>query len=104
MLYEAKGLEKEALTAYENALDIDPGHVQSLVSMATVLRRLGGKSGPVIRSFLTEALRLDRMNSSAWFNLGQFYKDEGPMFVNEAVDCFEAASVLEETEPVEPFR
>ncbi|XP_076929826.1 protein NPGR2-like [Bidens hawaiensis] len=105
LLYEAKGLGKEALKAYENALDIDPGLVQSLVSMAMVLRRLGGgKSGPVARSFLTEALHLDRMNSRAWYNLGQFYKDEGPMFIKEAVDCFEAASVLEETEPIEPFR
>ncbi|KAJ9565162.1 hypothetical protein OSB04_001128 [Centaurea solstitialis] len=104
LLYEAKGLPKEALKAYENALDIDPAHVQSLVSMALVLRRIGGRSGPEIRSFLTEALRLDRMNSSAWYNLGQFYKDEGPMFIKEAADCFEAATVLEETEPIEPFR
>ncbi|KAK9067531.1 hypothetical protein SSX86_011642 [Deinandra increscens subsp. villosa] len=104
LLYEAKGLDKEALKAYEFALDMDPGNVQSLVSMAMVLRRLGGKSGPVIRSFLTEALRLDRMNPWAWYNLGQFYKDEGPGFIKEAVDCFEAASILEETEPVEPFR
>lgn len=104
MLYEAKGLDKEALKAYQNALDIDPCHVQSLVSMAMVLRRIGGKSGPVIRSFLTEALRLDRMNSWAWYNLGQFYKDEGPAFIKDAVDCFEAASILKETEPIEPFR
>ncbi|KAJ0520082.1 putative tetratricopeptide-like helical domain superfamily, protein NPG1 [Helianthus annuus] len=104
LLYEAKGLDKEALKAYEIALDIDPGHVQSLVSMAMVLRRLGGRSGPAIRSFLSEALRLDRMNSWAWYNLGQFYKDEGPMFIKEAVDCFEAASILKETEPIEPFR
>ncbi|XP_024981738.1 protein NPGR2-like [Cynara cardunculus var. scolymus] len=104
LLYEAKGLTREALKAYQNSLDIDPGHVQSLVSMALVLRRVGGKSGPAIRSFLTEALRLDRMNSSAWYNLGHFYKDEGPMFIKEAADCFEAATILEETEPVEPFR
>nr|XP_043637347.1 protein NPGR2-like isoform X2 [Erigeron canadensis] len=104
LLLEAKGCDKEALESYQNALDIDPGHVQSLVSMAMVLKRFGGKSGPVIRSFLTEALRLDRMNSWAWYNLGQFYKDEGPMFITEAVDCFEAASILKETEPIEPFR
>lgn len=46
----------------------------------------------------------DRMNSSAWFKLGQFYKDEGPMCMTEAVDCFEAASILMETDLVEPFR
>ncbi|KAI3776262.1 hypothetical protein L1987_46036 [Smallanthus sonchifolius] len=103
-LYEAKGVDKEALKPYEIALDVDPGHVQSLVSMAMVLRRVGGKPGPVIRSFLTEALQLDRMNSWAWYNLGQFYKDEGLMFIKEAMDSFEAASILKETEPIEPFR
>lgn len=104
LLYEAKGREKEAQNAYELALDVDPGHVQSLVSMAVIIRRAGGKSAATAKGFLTEALRLDRLNSSAWYNLGLFYKDDGPMFVREAANCFEAASILEETEPIEPFR
>nr|XP_043611256.1 protein NPGR2 [Erigeron canadensis] len=104
LLYEAKGLEKEAQKAYELALDVDPCHVQSLVSMAVITQRAGGKSAATAKSFLTEALRLDRLNSSAWYNLGLFYKDDGPMFTREAANCFEAASILEETEPIEPFR
>ncbi|KAL8254478.1 hypothetical protein R6Q59_032699 [Mikania micrantha] len=104
LLYEAKGLYKEALKAYKHALDVDPIHVQSLVSMAVVFRKLGGQSGPTARSFLNEALRVDMMHSSAWYNLGLLLKDEGPMCLREAADCFEAAGVLKETEPIEPFR
>lgn len=99
--YEAKGLHRQAVKAYKHALDVDPGHVQSLVSMAVVLRKLGGRSGVVGRSFLNEALRVDRLNPSVWYNLGLCLKDEAP---TEAADCFEAAGVLKETEPIEPFR
>lgn len=106
LLYEAKGLEKEAQQAQELALDVDPGHVNSLVSMAVMFRRAGGggKSAAAAKSFLTEALRLDRLNSSAWYNLGLLYKDDGPMFLKEAANCFEAATLLAEKEPIEPFR
>ncbi|KAA8550726.1 hypothetical protein F0562_002410 [Nyssa sinensis] len=107
LLLEAKGLHKEALKAFEHALDIEPTHVPSLVSMAVVLRRLGCQSPAVARSFLTEALRHDRMNASAWYNLGLLYKDEGPgcaASTLEAAECFQAASILGETAPVEPFR
>ncbi|KAK9076011.1 hypothetical protein SSX86_004341 [Deinandra increscens subsp. villosa] len=104
LLYEAKGLHKQALKAYKHALDVDPIHVQSLVSIAVLFRKLGGQSGPVARSFLNEALRVDRMHSSAWYNLGLLLRDEGPMWLKEAADCFEAAGVLKETEPIEPFR
>ncbi|KAM0050914.1 putative tetratricopeptide-like helical domain superfamily, protein NPG1 [Helianthus debilis subsp. tardiflorus] len=104
LLYEAKGLDKEAQKAYELALDMDPGHVASLVSLAVIIRRAGVKPAAAAKSFLTEALRLDRLNSLAWYNLGLFYKEDGPMFMREAANCFEAASILEETEPIEPFR
>ncbi|KAI7734873.1 hypothetical protein M8C21_008811 [Ambrosia artemisiifolia] len=104
LLYEAKGLDKEAQKAYELALDMDPSHVPSLVSLAVIIRRTGVKPAAAAKSFLTEALRLDRLNSSAWYNLGLFYKEDGPMFVREAANCFEAASILGETEPIEPFR
>ncbi|KAK1355825.1 Tetratricopeptide repeat protein like [Heracleum sosnowskyi] len=103
-LNEAKGIHNEALKAFAIALDIDSTHVPSLVSKAVVLRRFGERSLPLVRSLLTEALRLDRMNYSAWYNLGLFYKDKGSEFALEAAECFEAASLLEDTAPVEPFR
>ncbi|CAI9107584.1 OLC1v1006972C2 [Oldenlandia corymbosa var. corymbosa] len=104
LLHEAKGLHKEALRDFEHALSVDPTHVPSLVSMAVVLRQIGTRSAATVRSFLTEAIRLDRMNASAWYNLGLVCKDEGPGSAREAGDCFQAAASLEETEPVEPFR
>ncbi|KAK9146334.1 hypothetical protein Sjap_006237 [Stephania japonica] len=48
--YQAKGIHKEALEAFTNAMDIDPGHVPSLVSTAVVLKQLGTQSLAVVRS------------------------------------------------------
>lgn len=105
ILYEAKGLHKAALKAFIYALDIDPTHVPSLVSTAVGLRQLGNQSHAVVRSLLTNALRLDRTNHSAWYNLGLFYKAKDTASSSlEAAECFEAAAFLEETAPVEPFR
>ncbi|XP_008235621.1 PREDICTED: uncharacterized protein LOC103334432 [Prunus mume] len=108
VLYETKGLYKEALRAFSEALDIDPSHVLSLISTAVVLRRLGDRSHhlyTVVRSFLMNALSLDRTNHSAWYNLGLLYESQGtPSSSLEAAECFEAAVFLEESAPVEPFR
>lgn len=101
-MYEAKGLYKEALKAFHEALNVDPGHVPSLISSAVALRRCSNQSNPAARSFLMDALRLDRTNASAWYNLGALHKAEGRML--EAAECFQAANSLEETAPVEPFR
>lgn len=103
-LYEAKGLLKEAQGAYAKALDIEPGHVPSLVSTAIVLRDLSDTSLAVIKGYLTDALRLDHANHIAWFNLGLIYKAENPRLAFEASECFQAATLLEETAPIEPFR
>ncbi|KAJ9154130.1 hypothetical protein P3X46_027498 [Hevea brasiliensis] len=104
LLYEAKGLHQDALKSFRAALDVDPSHVPSLISTASVLRLLGSQSMPIIRSFLTDALQLDKMNHSAWYNLGLLYKDDVRASALEAAECFEAAAVLEESAPVEPFR
>ncbi|XP_051126888.1 protein NPGR2-like isoform X2 [Andrographis paniculata] len=105
LLLEAKGLHKEALKSFEKALDMDPNHVPSLISTAAVLRQISNQSMPVVKSFLTDALRLDRTNSAAWYNLGLLYKSEGSSaLAMEAAECFEAATLLQESEPVEPFR
>lgn len=104
LLQQAKGQWEEALTLFEKALDVDPNHVPSLISTAIVLRELNDRSLPVAKSFLTDALRLDRTNPRAWFNLGLVHKAEHGSSALEAAECFEAAIMLEESEPVEPFR
>ncbi|XP_065874431.1 protein NPGR2 isoform X2 [Euphorbia lathyris] len=104
-LCEKRGNLKEALKAFGTALEIDPTHVPSMVSTAVALRKLGDQRSELIRSYLMGALRLDRMNSSAWYNLGLLHKTEGTASsLQEAAECFETAMFLEETEPVEPFR
>ncbi|KZV34011.1 hypothetical protein F511_02784 [Dorcoceras hygrometricum] len=104
LLYEAKDLPKEALMFFEKALDIEPNHVPSLISTAVVLRRLSEQSQPIAKSFLTDALRLERTNATAWYNLGLLYKTGREILALEAAECFEAAALLQESEPVEPFR
>ncbi|WMV34122.1 hypothetical protein MTR67_027507 [Solanum verrucosum] len=104
LLYQARGLYKEALQSFQKSLDTEPNHVPSLVSTAIVLRQLDGQSLPVMKSFLTDALRLDRTNPSAWYNLGLVYKSETGVSALEAAECFEAAELLQESAPVEPFR
>ncbi|KAG6395235.1 hypothetical protein SASPL_145876 [Salvia splendens] len=101
LLYEAKGMQKEALKSFEKALDIDPNHIQSLISTAVIVRQLSEQSVAVAKSFLTDALRLDRSNHTAWYNLGLIYKSESSA---TALECFEAAAMLQESEPIEPFR
>ncbi|CAI9107573.1 OLC1v1006957C1 [Oldenlandia corymbosa var. corymbosa] len=103
LLHEAKGLHKESRREFDRALSVDPTHIPSLVSVAVVHRKIGTRSA-TFRRFLTEAIQLDRMNVSAWYNLGLVCKDEGPGSAMEAGVCFQAAASLEETEPVEPFR
>uniref|UniRef100_A0ACD5U644 Uncharacterized protein n=1 Tax=Avena sativa TaxID=4498 RepID=A0ACD5U644_AVESA len=103
-LYEAKGLPKEALEAYFRALDLDSKHVPSLISTAIILWQLGDRPLPSVRCFLTDALQLDRTNHMAWFHLGLLYKEEGGRSASVAAECFQAAALLEETAPVEPFR
>lgn len=86
-------------------MEIDPTHVPSLISTAVILRELGSQSYPAVRSFLMNALRLDRMNHSAWYNLGLLYKAMSTTSASqEAAECFAAAAFLEESAPVEPFR
>ncbi|XP_078173517.1 protein NPGR2-like isoform X2 [Carex rostrata] len=104
-LHEIRGFLKEAIGAYNTALDIDPTHVPSIVSLAIVLRKTGDRPLPVVRNLLTDTLRLDRTNYVAWFQLGLLHEAEGgATSVLEAAECFQAAARLEETAPVEPFR
>ncbi|KAE8730621.1 hypothetical protein F3Y22_tig00002919pilonHSYRG00269 [Hibiscus syriacus] len=100
VLYERKGLLKEALNAFWSALDIDPDHAPSLISAADLLMQLGSQSDAVVRNLLMNALRVDRMNPSAWYNLGLLLKAENtPSSLEEAAECFQAAAILEDSAP-----
>ena len=74
--------------------------------MAKILmQQAGHQSLLVARSLVKQAICLDRTNHSAWYTHGLLHKLE-PLGTSaaEAVECFEAAALLEETAPVEPFR
>ncbi|CAN6460362.1 unnamed protein product [Victoria cruziana] len=103
LLNEAKGQHQEALRAFLNALEIETNHVPSLISAASMLRQQGSRSSATARSFLSEALRLDRTNHLAWLDLGLLQKYEGGS-ASEASDCFQAAVLLKETGPAETFK
>ncbi|XXG79015.1 hypothetical protein AAC387_Pa09g0176 [Persea americana] len=101
VIHEARGKIQEALDAYCNALSLDLDHVHSKVSIGAMLWKMGPKSLPVARSFLSDALRLEPTNRLAWYYLGMVYKDDGR--ITDASDCFQAASMLEESDPIESY-
>ncbi|KAF9597126.1 hypothetical protein IFM89_015955 [Coptis chinensis] len=99
--YEERGRTQKALSAYSNALVVDPCHVPSKVSVGALLWKMDTKSLPVARSFLSDALRLEPTNRFAWHYMGMVHRNDGR--VADAADCFQAASMLEESDPIESF-
>ncbi|KAK9672927.1 hypothetical protein RND81_12G135200 [Saponaria officinalis] len=105
ILYQAQGFDKEAQQSFWEALDKDPNHVPSLISMAKLMMKLGNEALPIARSLVRQAIDIDRTNHSAWYTLGMLHKSgSAGTSTGDAVECFEAAALLEETAPVEPFR
>ncbi|KAM3254772.1 hypothetical protein ACQJBY_048318 [Aegilops geniculata] len=101
-MHEVREQTQHALAAYLNALSTEVDHVPSKVSIGALLSKQGPKYLPVARSFLSDALRLEPTNRMAWFYLGQVHKHDGRLA--EAADCFQAASMLDESDPVESLR
>ncbi|OVA05938.1 Tetratricopeptide repeat-containing domain [Macleaya cordata] len=100
-MYEGRGQIQEAMVAHCNALLQEPNYVPCKVSIGALLWKMGSKALPVARSFLSDALRLEPTNRSAWYYLGMVHRDDGR--IADACDCFQAASMLEESDPVESF-
>ncbi|CAD5190858.1 protein NPG1-like [Musa acuminata AAA Group] len=100
-MLEAHGQMQEALATFSNALSLELDDVPSKVSIGALLSKKGSKSLPVARSFLSDALRLEPANRLAWYYLGIIHRDEGR--IADAADCFQAASLLEESDPIESF-
>ncbi|XP_054808916.1 protein NPG1-like [Prosopis cineraria] len=103
LLCEGRGQNQEAVSAITTGLLFGPCYVPSKIQMGVLLLKLDSKSKPLplARSLLSDALRLEPTNRTAWFHLGKVHKYDGR--IGDAADCFQAASMLEESDPVESF-
>lgn len=101
VIFEGRGLDQAALGAFFDAFILDPIYVPGKISMGAMMLKLGSNGLPVARSLLSDALRIDPTNHKAWYYLGMVHKDDGRM--SDAADCFQAASMLEESDPVDSF-
>ena len=100
-MYERRGKIQEALGTYCGALLVDPNYVPCQILIGSLMSKMGSEALPVARSILSDALRIDPTNRNAWYNLGMVHKDDGR--IADATDCFQAASMLEESDPIERF-
>ncbi|CAI9113528.1 OLC1v1014141C3 [Oldenlandia corymbosa var. corymbosa] len=101
LMHERRGEFQEAVSSYTNALLLEPSYVPCKVLVGALLCKRGPKMLPVARTLLSDALRLEPTNRLAWYHLGLVHRDDGR--IADAVDCFQAASMLEESDPVESF-
>lgn len=101
VVFDGRGKNDEALAAAANAVMVEPNHVPSKILMSSLMLKMGSKALPVSRSLLSDALRIEPTNRMAWYYLGLTHKDDGR--INDAADCFQAASMLEESDPIESF-
>ncbi|CAL5400145.1 unnamed protein product [Camellia sinensis] len=101
IICEERGKINEALAAYINALLLEPGYVPCKVLIGAVLSKMGSKVLPAARSILSDALRIQPTNHMAWYYLGLVHRDDGR--IGDAIDCFQAASMLNESVPIESF-
>lgn len=101
VMHEKQGRINEALAAYINALLLEPKYVPCKILIGAILSKMGPKMLPVARTLLSDALRIEPTNHTAWHQLGVVHKVDGR--IADAVDCFQAASILEESEPIESF-
>ncbi|CAK9168968.1 unnamed protein product [Ilex paraguariensis] len=101
IMHGRRGEIHEALAAYINALLLEPSFVPCKILIGAVLSSRGSKMLPVARTLLSDALRIEPTNRMAWYHLGLVHRDDGR--IADAADCFQAASMLEESDPIESF-
>ncbi|XP_050228690.1 protein NPG1 [Mercurialis annua] len=101
IMCEGRGKDQEAICHYVNALLLNPNYVPCKVLIGALLYKMGSNALPVARSILSDALRIEPTNRMAWYYLGMVHRDDGRMA--DATDCFLAASMLEESDPIESF-
>ncbi|CAM8951627.1 unnamed protein product [Rhodiola kirilowii] len=100
-MQEKRNRNYEALIAYVNALVMDPNYVPTKVALGALLSKMGLKVLPTARSLIADALKIEPTNHMAWYHLGIVHKLGGQ--AADAADCFQAASMLDESNPVESF-
>ncbi|KAI4324853.1 hypothetical protein MLD38_030304 [Melastoma candidum] len=101
IMLERRGQILEALAAYTDALLLEPSYVPCKILIGAILLNMGQSSLPVARGLLSDALRIEPTNRTAWYYLGLVHKADGRLA--DAADCFQAASMLRESDPVESF-
>ncbi|GAB2289694.1 Protein npg1 [Dionaea muscipula] len=101
LMYEGRGQEKLAAVAYMNAILIEPDNVPCKILLGSLLSKISSKALPVARGLLSDALRVEPTNRKAWYWLGMVHRDDGR--IADATECFQAAAMLEESDPVESF-
>ncbi|XP_061368141.1 protein NPG1-like [Gastrolobium bilobum] len=100
-MFDGRGQNPEALAAATNAVLFESNHVPSKILMGSVMLKMGSKALPAARSLLSDALRIEPTNRKAWYYLGLTHKEDGRF--GDAADCYQAASMLEESDPIESF-
>uniref|UniRef100_A0A0A9HQ83 Uncharacterized protein n=1 Tax=Arundo donax TaxID=35708 RepID=A0A0A9HQ83_ARUDO len=100
-MHQASEQPKDALAAYVNAFSTELEYVPSKVAIGALLSKEGPKYLPAARCFLSDALRVEPTNRMAWLYLGKVHKSDGR--IADAADCFQAAVMLEESDPMESF-
>ncbi|CAH8387538.1 unnamed protein product [Eruca vesicaria subsp. sativa] len=103
-MWEGRKEFKPALAAFLDGLLLDESSVPCKVAVGALLCERGKDHQPtlpVARSLLSDALRIDPTNRRAWYYLGMVHKHDGR--IADATDCFQAASMLEESDPIESF-
>ncbi|GAB2233631.1 hypothetical protein Droror1_Dr00002858 [Drosera rotundifolia] len=101
MLYESQGLLKEALASYVDAVSLDPDNISSKLCLSALLSKMGSKTLPVAIGLLSDALRIEATNHKAWYCLGMIHRSSGRYV--DAMECFQAAVMLKDFDPVERF-
>ncbi|KAJ7943949.1 tetratricopeptide repeat protein 7A-like [Quillaja saponaria] len=101
VMCEGRGQIQEAFAAYINSLLLEPSYIPSKILMGSLILKTGSKALPLARSLLSDTLRIDPTNRKAWYYLGMVHKDDGR--IGDAADFFQAASMLEESDPIESF-
>lgn len=101
VMCQRRGQTNEALAAYVNALLFEPSYVPCKILLGALLSKMGSKMLPAVRTLLSDALRIEPTNRVAWYHLALVHRDDGRLA--DAADCFQAATMLEESDPIESF-